>query len=63
MHRLQTVAVSSYLIEELDRLIKKDNIFKNRTEALNDILDEYLKRYKMAKVMEMDKDLIDEIGG
>lgn len=52
MHRLTTVAVSTYLIEELDRIIKEDHFFENRTKALNVILDEYLKRYKMAKVAE-----------
>lgn len=63
MHRLKTVAVSSYLIDELDRLIKEDNLFKNRTEALNEILDEYLKTYKMAKVAEADRKALDKIGG
>ncbi|TYB30426.1 MAG: hypothetical protein FXF47_09345 [Candidatus Mcinerneyibacterium aminivorans] len=63
MHRLKTVAVSQYLVDELDRLIEKDKIFKNRTEALNEILDEYLKRYKMAKVFETDRSLSEEMGG
>ena len=63
MHRLKTVAVSQYLVDELDRLIEKDKIFKDRTEALNEILDEYLKRYKMAKVFETDRSLSEEMGG
>jgi metal-responsive CopG/Arc/MetJ family transcriptional regulator len=63
MHRLKTVAVSQYLVDELDRLIEKDKIFKNRTEALNEIFDEYLKRYKMAKVFETDRSLSEEMGG
>jgi metal-responsive CopG/Arc/MetJ family transcriptional regulator len=52
MHRLTTVAISTYLIEELDRIIKEDHFFENRTKALNVILDEYLKNYKMAMLAE-----------
>ena len=60
MHRLTTVAISTYLIEELDEILEEDKIFENRTKALNAILDEYLKRYKMAKVVEKDKDMMEE---
>ncbi|GEM_PF-2479710 len=52
MHRLTTVAVSTYLVEELDKLIGPDGVYENRTKAMNAILDEYIKRYKMAKVSE-----------
>ncbi len=52
MHRLTTVAISTYLIEELDRIIKEESLFQNRTKAMNSILDEFIKNFKMAKIAE-----------
>ncbi len=62
MHRLTTIAVSTYLIEELDKIIQDDKLFENRTKAMNSILEEFLKRYKSALIVEHDREILEKKG-
>jgi metal-responsive CopG/Arc/MetJ family transcriptional regulator len=62
MHRITTVSVSTYLLEEIDRIIQEDKIFEDRTKAMNAILEEYLKRYKSAKIIEHDREVREKKG-
>lgn len=62
MHRLTTVSVSTYLLEEIDRIIQEDKLFDDRTKAMNAILEEYLKRYKAAKIIEHDREVREKKG-
>ncbi|MFN3412031.1 MAG: ribbon-helix-helix domain-containing protein [Exilispira sp.] len=47
----ESIEISEILLKEIDEMIE-NGYYSSRTEAVNDAIDQFIKRYKLSKLKE-----------